>query len=96
MRLEQDIRQRAYDGKFEVWQRIDTRPPGFWDASEDRGYLRPESRGEWMPVAVFWTYNFAIRFCNACFTRNSALAPAWAGDGSGSSLSEPWIAALSR
>lgn len=51
---------------------------------------------EWLPVAIFGSKDEAIRFWNACFTSSNATAPDWAGDGSGSSLKEPWIAALKR
>lgn len=92
MHLEQNIRRRQLDGAYDVWQKM---PVVWYYGEEDTLVLRDE----WVLVACFPPteegYWSAFRFCNSCFLRNNASAPEWAGDGSGVSLKEPWISALS-
>lgn len=82
--LEQDIRRRASDNKFEVWQKMPVRWP-VQPLSGDEPFTVDTL--EWLPVASFSKYDEAIRFCNRSFLSSNATAPVWAGDGTGSTLS---------
>lgn len=93
-KLEQDIRKRKIDGQFEVWQKMPvTWSAHFLDGTYDRalGFTTED----WVLVALFSEYMPAVRFCNSCFLASKERAPETAGDGSGQSLSQPWIEVLS-
>lgn len=89
MRLEQDLRQRQLDGRWEVWQKMPVRwlcygqPGSIRDIYDDPLVVMSP---EWLPVAVFASRDDAVRFWNASFLASKARAPEWAGDGFGTSL----------
>jgi hypothetical protein len=85
MKLEQELRQRTGDGKWEVWQKLGV---DWWFQinGAPEGDERSVRLQEWLPVFVSASKLEAIRFWNRSHQRERA--PISAGDGFGDQYSD--------